>query len=796
MLKTNLKIALRNLLRNKTYGALNIMGLALSIACGILIYTLITYHLSFDNFHQESNRVYRFVTEQQRGNTISYVGSVPPTFGKAFRQDYNYGDQVARIAVFDHSPLIVREKNALKKFNENAIAFAEPSFFGIFNFPLVKGDRRNILSEPEEAVVTESFARKYFGQEDPMGKTIWLDNKSPFKVTGVLKDLPDNTDFRAQVYFSWPSLKVVDSWMAGDEAWGGITDALQSFVRLRPGVNPTQVEKVLPAYVTKYRPTSKNIHHYHLQPLKQMHFDARYGGVMDKTVLWVLSFVGLFLLVTACVNFINLATAQALRRSREVGIRKVLGSMRQELFWQFIAETAMISITATLAGLLLARIFLPVVNEWLEARMSIQLWGTGRLLLFIALLAAVVTFLAGAYPGLILSGFQPALALKGKLTTKHIGGFNLRRTLIITQFVISFVLIIAMIVVTGQMRYAQHSDLGFNKDAMVMVLTNADAFTPGVRTLQLRMAAMPGVENVSLCSDAPSSNSDWTTSIRFDSRSEEEQFGVIIKAADDRYLPTFDLRLAAGRNLFPTDSIREALINETLLHQLGLHSPEEALGRKIHFNGDMNTTVVGVLKDWHNRSFHEDIRPMLISTIKMNYSWYAVRLNMRKMTTVLPAIEKMWNDMNPDKIYGQTFLDEQIAKFYDTEETMLRLIRAFSLIAIFIGCLGSYGLVTFMVAQKTKEIAVRKVLGSSVGGIIWIFGKEWVRLIGIAFLVAAPVGWLLMHAWLENYQYRISLGPWVFLLAVGITAGIAALTIGWKSLRAATMNPAKVLRTE
>jgi ABC-type lipoprotein release transport system permease subunit len=796
MLKTNLKIALRNLLRNKVYGTLNIAGLALSIACGILIYTLITYHLSFDNFHQDSSRIYRFVTNQQRGEVLSTVGSVPPAFGKAFRDDYQFGEAVARVANFYHTPLILREKNELKKFNEDVVAFAEPSFFDIFHFPLVSGDRSKILAEPGEAVVTESFATKYFGKADPMGQTIWLDDKDPFKVTGVLRDLPDNTDFRAQAYFSWASVKSVDSWIAGDASWGGITDALQCFVRLRPGVNPAQVEQVLPAYVKKYRPTSKNVHHYKLQPLAEMHFDERYGGPMDRTVLWALAIVGIFLLVTACVNFVNLATAQALRRSREVGIRKVLGSRRKQLFWQFMAETAIISTAATVAGLALARLFLPIMNEWLEGRMSIQLWGPGRLALFVFALTAVVTFMAGAYPGLILSGFQPALALKGKLTTRHIGGFNLRRALIVTQFVISFVLLISMIVVTEQMRFAQHSDLGFTRDAVVMVPSGDNGTHVGAKTLAQQISQIPGVEAVTFCTDAPSSNGAWRTSIHFDARADEEPYGVTVKSADDKYVPTFGLQLSAGRNLFPSDSVRECLINEMLLHKLGLHNPEEAIGRKIHFNGDQHPTIVGVLKDWHDRSFHEDINPLLITTMTQNYDQYAVRLNMRQIGNVLPAIEKDWNAMNPEKIYVKIFLDEQIAEFYALETMLLRLIRVFSLIAIFIGILGSYGLVTFMVAQRTKEIGIRKVLGSSVGGIFWIFGKEWVRLIAIAFLVAGPIGWMLMHGYLQFYKYRITLGPGVFLLAIAITLAIAALTIGWKSLRAARANPVRALRAE
>lgn len=768
----------------------------MSMACCVLIFTLIKYHLGFDNFHKDSGRIYRFVTEQHR-DEISYAASVPPPFGKAFRNDYNFAEQVARTVISRNALVSIKQGEEVKKFKEKeGAAFTEPEFFEIFNFPFLQGNKKTALAEPYTAVITENLARKYFGTTNAINKTFRFENRMDFKITGILKDIPVNTDLKSEVYLSWATLKSQNEWYASDDAWGGISTELQCFTRLRPNVTTAQIEKLLPAYVTKYRPKSKNVHHYKLQPLAEVHFDGRYGGVMEKRNLWILSFIGLFLIITACVNFINLATAQALKRAKEVGIRKVLGSLRGQLFWQFIAETSLITIIASVAAIGLAYLALPDVNEWFKTQMTIPVFSDPLLIIFLPLLALMVIFLAGSYPGLILSRFRPVSALKGKLSQQHIGGFNTRRILIVTQFTISLVLIIGMIVITQQMRYAKQSDLGFNKEAIVMIPLGFDSLSNAQKTLQNELAAIPGVQSVSQCYAAPASQESWNTSIRFDTRTEDELFRSSIKASDDQYLKTFDLQLVAGRNIFPSDTVREFLINEALAKKLGLKSPREALGKKIYFNGNMSATIAGVIKDFHDASFHSDINAVAITSYGENYSNYAVKINVNKIKSVLPALEKKWTSIHPDKIYEYQFLDEKIAEFYETEETMLKLITAFSFIAIFIGCLGLYGLVSFMAAQKTKEIGIRKVLGSSVTEILWIFGKEFGRLIGVAFIIAAPVAWWLMHSWLQDFKYQVGIGVGEFALAVAIILIIAAATVVYQSIKAAMANPVKSLRTE
>lgn len=797
MLRNYIKIALRNLTRNRVYTTINVLGLALGMTCGILIFTLVTYHLSFDNFHANSDRIYRFVTEYHR-ETTSYSPSVPSPLGKAFRNDYTFGEKVARIVTADNILITIQDGKESRKFKEvDGVAFAEPEYFDLFNFPLLQGSKSTVLTEPNTAILTERMARKYFGDSSPINKTFRVDNKINFRITGVLKDLPDNTDRRSEIFVSYTTLRQFDEWMASDDAWGGVTSALQCFVRLRPGVSPEQVEKVLSAYVKKFRPTSKNVHHYHLQPLSDVHVNARYGGMMTTTNLWVLALIGLFLIITACVNFINLATAQAMNRSKEVGVRKVLGSVRGQLFWQFIAETGLITVAAMGLAVVLSQVVLPSVNDWFQSRMRINLLADWQLATFVLLLTLVITFFAGSYPGLILARFQPVLALKGKLSQQSIGGFNTRRTLIVAQFAISQMLIIGVIIIASQMRFAQQSNLGFDKDAVVMVPIAAESKIQIEHTLQNRLSKLAGVKKVSLCQAAPASDDNWTTSPQYDNRPEDENFAVNVRAADDRYIPLFDLQLVAGRNMYAADTAREFVVNVLFARKLNLKSPSELLGKTLSLNGGtIKGPIVGVVKDFHNLSFHEEIKAVCIASAPDQYSNYAVKIDLANAKTTLAAIERTWSEMHPDQIFEYQFLDEQIAKFYETEALMLKLIQAFAAIAIFIGCLGLYGLVSFMATQKTKEIGIRKVLGSSTGQIVWIFAREFSRLILIAFVVAAPIAWYAMNAWLKNFEYKITLSIDVFMLAIAGTFLIAMLTIGYRAISAALMNPVKSLRSE
>lgn len=790
MLRSYITLAFRSIIRSASNSIINVSGLALGITCALLIFSLVTYHLSFDNFHADSERIYRFVTEQHRGEQVNHVGNVPPAFGKTFEADYACAEKVARLCTADGTLVAIQQGNEVNKFSE-VVAFADPEFFELFNFPLISGNAAKALHDPNTAIITQRMASKLFGNDSPLDKTFRIDNRLEFKITGVLKDIPDNTDLRAEIYLSYSTMRQFNEWYAEEDAWGGITSAIQTFGKIRAGTDIMEVESKLPAYVKKFRPESKNIHHYHLQPLNDVHFNANYGGVMEKKTLIVLSVIGFFLVFTACLNFINLATAQAVTRSKEVGVRKSLGSARAQLFWQFTLETSVIVVLSTIIAFAVAYSVLPFVNDLFDTRVQFDLLQDKRLLIFLPVLMILVTLLSSAYPGMVLSGFKPVQALKGKLTGT--GNFNLRRSLITVQFTISQVLLIGLIVVVYQMNFFRNTSLGFDQDAVVMIPMGSN--DEKAKTLKERFVQIPHVASVTACFTSPSSDQHWGTSLVFDNRAEQEEFGISFRGADEDYLNTFGIELVAGRNVLPADTVREFVVNEMMVRKLGL-TPEEILGKTMKVNNSWTGPVVGVVKDFHDFSLHANISPVFITTSLADYGYYAVKIDMNDSKNTLASLEKAWTEMYPELMYSSDFLDDLTAQFYQTEETMLQMIEVFSFIALFIGCMGLYGMASFMSLQKTKEIGIRKVLGGSVTHILGIFLKEFSRLILIAFAVAAPVGWILMSGWLEDFAFHVEMNVWILLLEVAVIALIVLLTVGYKALRSAVMNPVKALRAE
>jgi predicted permease len=782
-------VALRNIQRSLSHATINVLGLSLGLTCAILIYLLVGYHLSFDKFHSQSDRIYRFVTEQHRDD-VSYVGAVPPAFGNAFRNDYPYGEKVARVCEADGAIISIQVNNEIRKFNDE-VAFVDPDFFDIFNFPLVTA---SYPVAANTAALTQDMAVKYFGKESPVGKTITLDNHLEFQITGVLQNIPANTDFRMQVFLSYATMKQYNEWVASDDSWGGIMSGIQTFTRLRPGVNPLDVEKQLPEYVKKFRPKSKNVHHYHLQPLTDMHYNSLYSGQMSMKTIWILSIVGFFLIFTACLNFINLSTARAVTRAKEVGVRKVLGSVRNQLFWQFTIETLCIVAVAATIALGAASAVLPQINTLFKLRINPSLTAHADIFLFIGILIVAVTFLAGAYPGLVLSGFKPVLALKGKMADVSTRGVNLRRSLIVTQFTITQVLVIGLIVVTYQMKFNMETDMGFRQNDVVMIPAGSKE---KMNTLKTEISKLPGVEQTSLCFSAPASYNHWGTSIVFDNRTESEDFGVSVRSADDDYVRTFDLDLVAGRNLNPSDSVREFLVNEEFVRRLDME-PDDVLGKSIRFNGNLTGPIVGVTSNFHDGSFRSAISPVMMTTMNDQYNEMAVRINANSTPAkdIVTSIEKTWSAIHPDQIFNYQYVTEQTAQFYEAEEMTLRLVQAFSFIALLIGCMGLYGLVSFMSVQKTKEIGIRKALGASAASILALFGREFIILTLISFVIAAPVGAWLMTQWLAQYEFGISLTYWIFAVELAFVLVVVLLTTGTQSLKAALQNPVRSLRVE
>jgi putative ABC transport system permease protein len=796
MIKNYFKIAWRTLLRYKTYTAINIFGLTLSMAAALLIFTLVSYQLSFDTFHHNKDRIYRITTELHDQSNLAHLPCVPQPLGKAIRNDYAFAEQTARIVAYRNTLLSLPAEKDQKKFvEENGIAFTEPSFFTIFDFPLAEGDPATVLTNPHSAIITASIAKKYFGQTDPIGKTLRVNNSIDFTITGILKDLPPNTDRKQEIYLSYDNLKDWNGSFASDSNWTNLYTGSQCFVLLKPGITAAAVDKILPGLLTKYfRPEDAKAYGFSLQSLGDIHTNTSMDGYLDSKYTWTLLIIGIFLLSTACMNFINMATAQALNRSKEVGIRKVLGSLRNQLFWQFIAETALITATAAAIAWFAAAAALPYLNQLTQSRMSIGLLSTSRTITFVVVLFVLLVFAAGSYPGLILARFQPVLALKSKLSQAHIGGFPLRRILITSQFAISQMLIIGMIIVAWQMHYSTHLDMGFDKDAIVSVPIPAKDHIKA-HTLRDRLAAIPGVENSTLCFQPPASHHSQLTDFRYDNRPKEERWDINVKSGDANFLSTYGLHLLAGRNTYPADTTREYLVNEAFVKKLGLATPDKVLGKILSVNGT-DAPIVGVVRDFHEYSLRNDIDAVCICTDANHYELCSMKIDPSRLRQTLGAIQTTWDQTYPEYVYSYSFLDERIAEFYQLDNILLTLVEAFSAIAILISCLGLYGLVSFMALRKTKEIGIRKVLGAGIGQICWLFGREFTRLLLIAFTIAAPVAWAATHAYLAEFKYSIHPGPGLFLIALLCSFAIAIIAVGYRALHAATANPIKSLRSE
>lgn len=793
MLQNYFKLITRKLAKHRDYALLNILGLGLSIGCSILIFALIQHHTNFDTYHQKADRIMRIVMDVKSDGFFPFSG-VPNPMAEALRTECAFLEKTAmRNEEYEALISIPNAKGGKDKYKEQSkFAWVEPDYFAILDLPLINGSLK-ALQEPNTVVLTERMALKYFGKAAPVGKTLRLNNTQELQVVGVLQNLPHNTDYAHEILGSWATLKNDPEIGPDLNYWGGARGGTFCFALLKPGHDFAEMNPVMTRFRKDHpHPESADLFTYKAKPMLGLHFDKDYGFGVNKKFLWALGMIGLFLIFTACFNFVNMATAQALTRGREVGVRKALGSTKGQLFWQFIAETGLIVGVSILVGILMAVLVQPYLNTWLKQdivfdnRLYLLLGG------FTLILAILLTFLAGFYPGLMQARFNPIISMKGMGEMPKSGTYSLRRILVTTQFGISQVLIISAAVITGQIHYAQNVDWGFRPGAIVNLQIPDQA---NMKTLQTQLLQIAGVKNVSLCYQAPAASSNNQTGIVYNNRPKPEEWVVNDKPIDTRYLETFDLKLAAGRNLQASDTVREFLVNETFVKKLNLASPEEILNKTVQI-GDFKAPVVGVVRDFHNWSLEQEISAIAFSTRAQGYYTCAVQLSSGNPAPALAQIQKTWESLYPDHYYEQQFMDEQLGEFLETETMLLRLIRIFAGIAIFIGCLGLYGLAAFMVTQKRKEVGIRKTLGASIAGILWLFGKEYLRLIVIAFLVAAPVAWWAMNAWLEDYVYRISIGLSVFALSLLSTFAIAALTVGFQSVKAALANPVKSLRSE
>jgi len=802
MLKNYFKTAFRNFQRNKSYALINTLGLAVGIAACFLIFLVVQFESSFDNFHPKKNSIYRVGTQFHNQDGVSYSAGVAFPVANGLRLDFPQIKKVASIYRNGGQITIEDPGNQEKKLQEDNFYYAEPQFFNIFNFPFLSGDAKTALNDPNSAVLTQAIAEKYFGNwKNAIGKTIKYDNKTLFTVKGILQNVPHNSDFPLSVVVAYSALDNTGVKNNLND-WVSTFGQAYTFVVLPPDLPVNKFNAELKSFAKKHKPAEYASDSFIAQPLSEIHYDDRFGNFTDHTfshsLINVLSLIGIFLIVIACVNFINLATAQAVNRAKEVGVRKVLGSNRPQLAIQFLAETVLIVFVALLLATGIASITLPYLNHLLQVHMTMSFIANPAVILFVIATAILVTLLSGIYPAIILSGFNPITALKSKVTAKMVGGISLRRALVVLQFVIAQVLIIGMFVVVSQMNFFRNASLGFDKAAIVNVPVPGDSINhTKIDYLRNQLLANPNIKEVSFSFGSPSSDGNWNSDFKFNHSAKSTNFSANLKWADPDYFKTYHLQFVAGRPYYPSDTVREFVVNETLLKKLGITNPQDALGKQIDFwDGGKVGNIVGVIKDFNSYSLREPVAPVVLSTWKAVYQTINIKIKPGTQKAVLPFIEKLWTSAYPDYVYDYKFLDKTIENFYKQEDQLSQLYTIFAGIAIFISCLGLYGLVSFMSAQRTKEVGIRKVLGASAQSIIYLLSKELTVLILIAFAISAPIAWYIMHQWLQNYTYRIPLGASIFILAIVSSVVIAWITVAYRAIKAAMANPVKSLRTE
>ncbi len=798
MLRNYLKIAWRNLVKNRAYALINVTGLALGIGCAMLVFALVRYHYSIDTHHQKYDRIYRVTSKFTSPEGDFHTTGVPYAFGKALRNDHPDIENLAMIEQDEEPVVAVTVANESdKKFKETdgMGAFVEPAYFRIFDYDWLAGGPTD-LSQPNTVVISAKNAQKYFGTtKNLIGKTIKYNGRLTLRIVGVFADYRDNTDFPYSIMPSWASMKEYKGQLGED--FDNTNSSTQCYVTLNDQFTAADWARQMGAFVKKYNPKNVKRTFYPMQPLREIHFSTDHDGV-SKGLIVSLFIIGVFLIVTASINFVNLATAQALTRSREVGVRKVMGSTRAQLFWQFMGETTLITLIATVIAIGLFQVGQNLIQQHLNGAFRFTFYFSSSVIGWLLLLVIGVIVLSGVYPALVLAGFKPVMALAGKITSQQIGGFSIRRGLVIAQFAISQMLIIGMVVVASQLRFVQDKDLGFRKNAILTIEMPSVPKQDIVKLSTFRnlVTSIPDVEKFSYSmSGAPQSGWVSSTSLKYNNRPKSEDFSIQRKYIDTKYLDLYGIKLLAGRNLYPADTAREVLVNERFVRKIGLSKTDQVLGKLLFVDGK-NMEIVGVVNDFNQEALKSAISPLFLATRAESYYAANLQLHSGNFNRVIKQLEKFYSQIYPDNYFTHQFVDAQIERSYREEQTMSKLVNFFAGIAVLIGCLGLYGLVLFMATQKTKEIGVRKVLGASIGSILWLFGKEFARLIMVAFVVAAPAAWWVMTKWLQEFEYKIPLGPGIFGIAITVTLLVAALTVSFQSVRAALMNPVKSLRSE
>ncbi|HMV08817.1 MAG TPA: ABC transporter permease [Cyclobacteriaceae bacterium] len=809
MFRNFLTIAWRSLLRNKLHSFINVTGLAIGVAACMVIYLIVDFELSFNKQHQGYERIYRIHSSFQ-GVFSGLNRGAPTAVGPTIKDEFKGVEAVTSFQIFNGKVEIPNGNEKTNLDQQQKIILAEPAFFSVFkSYEWIAGSPES-LTEPFKVVLTESRAKTYFGTTDPMkvvGRQVIYRDSLETTVAGIVKDLPFNTDIDMTDFISYSTIE--KSWLKRNvrlNDWQSVNSSSQVFVLVDQATDLKTFTDQFAILKKRYKEKSTwdVENNFSAQPFSDLHYNNE-TGIFDYSrspahlpTLTVLIIVAGLLLVIGAINFVNLETAQAVRRAKEVGVRKTLGSSRAALVTQFLYQSFIITVVAVLLALPLTELALKTFSDFVPAGVTLSLRQVAPFL--IAVIAAI-GLLAGLYPAFIMSSFLPALALKNQAhaTSGTSRSAFMRKTLIVFQFAIAQVLIIGALAVGWQISYMLNKDIGFKKDAVVYLYTPWQEKSSKIEVFKNELSQISQIEALSL-SDSPPSENGWSSNtVEYKpEKGEIVKVNAFRKFGDPSYIGFYDIKLVSGRNLRPTDSLREFLINKTLMTQLGFSTPEEAIDKTIKYS-DREYPIVGVVEDFHIQSLHKKVEPVIMGN-DVEFSCFNIRLSTASGSDEFKAgiakIEEAWKKVYPNQKFSYEFLDETLKNFYQSEQRVARLVKTAMTMAIFISCLGLFGLASFTTTQRMKEISIRKVLGSSVSGIVVMLSKDFIYLILIAFVIASPLAWYFVNQWLAGFAYHMDVSVWLFVFTVVAGVLIAFVTVGYQTVKAANSNPVNSLRNE
>ncbi|MDN5200910.1 ABC transporter permease [Fulvivirgaceae bacterium BMA10] len=799
MLKNYFKVAIRSLLRHKSYSFINIFGLSIGFTCCMLIVLFIQNELSYDRFHDNLDNIVRAHRESRFDGNVRSGVTTPtallPTLKKSL-PEVQTGVRLFNVSNF--GPTVVKYENRL--FQETRFFFADSTFFDVFSFKLTQGNPKEALTQPNSVVLTKSIARKFFGAEDPIGKNLLIDNRREYKVTGVMEDIPKNSHIHPDFVASFSSLRA-----SREEIWGSANYSTYLLLHEEHNLKAMQakidarIEKELSDWITN----EGDYMTYKLMPLKDIHLKSELNEIEpggDIRYVYIFSAIALLILVIACINYMNLATARSSERAKEVGLRKVMGAFKAELFKQFMNEALIISFLALILSFCLVYFILPYFNNLTEREITFYLFDNPLLLWGSIGITLFVGFLAGSYPALALSSFSPSVVLKGNFKTSQ-SGTLLRKILVVFQFSVSMLLIVGTVVVFRQLHFIQNKNLGYDKDH-VLVLPMDREIINNLSTLKTELVRNPSIHHVSAASESPTEIRGGY-SINVQGMEDDDYRGITALSVDYDFVKTMGLKLLSGNDYTITnfenikgedDDQYAFILNESALKHLDLEL-KNAIGKKATMNG-RSGKIKGVINDFHFASLHKGIEPLTLFIEPWAFNYVFVKTSSGNITETLTFVESKWKDLFPHRPFEFEFVDAQFDQLYRSEQQIGQVFGVFALIAILIACLGLFGLASFTATQRIKEIGVRKVLGASVFSVVTLLSKDFTRLVIIAFLISAPIAYYIMNRWLESFTYRISVGAGILALSGIIALMIAFLTVSYQSYKAAVSNPVDTLRTE